>query len=78
MAQFCRALDMDFSSLRKQPFCPHSLARSEEKRLFTQARILEDATFVGLACGSQNVKIMLTQDLPSCGGNVYQSVHAPG
>lgn len=41
-----RALDMDFSSLRKQPFCPRSLARSEEKRLFTQARILEDATFV--------------------------------
>ena len=46
MAQFGRALDMDFSSLRKQPFCPRSLARSEEKRLFTHARILEDATFV--------------------------------
>ena len=46
MAQFGRALDMDFSSLRKQPFCPRSLARSEDKRLFTQARILEDATFV--------------------------------
>ena len=30
----------------ENPFCPRSLARSEEKRLFTQARILEDATFV--------------------------------
>ena len=46
MAQFGRALGMDFSGLRKQPFSPRPLARSEEKRLFTQARISEDATFV--------------------------------